>query len=88
MTVLNDFFRGRITYWTDRLAAASLIVEHLEDTEGVDAFKFDSGEAASSASYIKYHAAVDVVSKSEANILHYTGKINRTGIVRHNLRRR
>lgn len=88
-TVRKAEIQARLDKYTARLALAETYFDFLMDSEGMESFKFDSGEAMSWAKYTKIDEfLLKVVYPLEAFIDHYTNKLNGKGIVRLNLSRR
>jgi hypothetical protein len=79
---------ARITKLEARLTLAENALDGLLSAEGIESFKFDSGEAMSWAKYYKAEELRKLISNIEANLDYYRNKLNGTGIVRLNLRRR
>lgn len=87
-TELKTFYTERKAFWESLLVKAELYYEHLLSSEGLESFKFDSGEAMSWAKYTDADKFLKVIGNIETQIGHYRNKLNGTGIVRLNLRRR
>ncbi len=80
--------QAKITALETRLALAESAMDGMLSTEGVESFKFDSGEAMSWAKYYTPEKLQDLIDSIEARIEWWTGKLNGTGIVRMTLRRK
>ena len=87
-TTLRTHYQARYDLYVARLVLAEAYFDSLMDTEGTESFKFDSGEASSWAKYTKPDDFLKVLRSIEAQIDHYRNRLNQTGIVRLNLRRK
>lgn len=91
MAILTDSRREFYTKKIEKLEARLLIAENAMDgllsAEGVESFKFDSGEANAWAKYYTPEKLQELIDQTEARISWYQNKLNRKGIVSMNLRR-
>jgi ElaB/YqjD/DUF883 family membrane-anchored ribosome-binding protein len=79
---------ARITKLQARLTLAENALDDVLNSEGIKSGKFDSGEAMSWWSQQSPEELQKIISNIEANLDYYRNKLNGTGIVRLNLRRR
>lgn len=92
MACLNSTRRtqiqARITEWEARKALADTYFEFLMGSEGMESFKFDSGEAMSWAKYTDASQfLLKVISPIDQYLDYYRNQLNRNGIVRLSLKR-
>lgn len=86
---LRTYYNERIAFWTATLIKAEEnLAKILTESEGYDSLKFDSGEAMSWAKFQELQKAEKSVISAEGWISHYRNKLNGTGIVKLNLRRK
>lgn len=88
-SALKAHYQQRYDSYIARLEKAEAYYDYLMGSEGMESFKFDSGEAMSWAKYTNpSDFLLKVIQPLEAWVDHYRNKYNCTGIVRMNLRRR
>lgn len=86
---LQTLYTERLAKYEARLILADTYYEALMSSEGMESLKFDSGEAMSWAKYTDPSVFLQkVIYPLEAWIDHYRNKLNGTGIVKLNLRRK
>lgn len=80
--------QARITEWEARKALADTYFEFLMGSEGMESFKFDSGEAMSWAKYTDASEfLLKVIAPIDQYLDYYRNQLNGTGVVRLNLYR-
>ena len=86
---LKAIYQERHDKYATLLVSALEYFENGLSSEGLESFKFDSGEAMSWARYSDPGDFLQkVINPIEAKIDHYRNKLNGTGIVKLNLRRK
>jgi hypothetical protein len=80
--------QDRITRIEARIALYDNALEGLLSADGVESFKFDSGEAMSWAKYYTPDKIFDLIIADEKRLDWYQRKLNGTGITSLNLRRK
>lgn len=91
MALLSDRkadLEQKIQKLTSRLETAENVLDKLLSYDGIESMKFDSGEASTWAKYSTPSELQNLISYLESQIDHYRNKLNNTGIVRMNLKRR